>query len=276
MTMGTGAYLAIDIGASKTLLAAFSTDGQLQKEHHFATTKDYKKFLSELNIHLEDIFSDFRFLACCCAIPGIVDRRRGVGLEFGNLNWKNVPIARDLSKILDNLTVYVENDANLAGLSEALLVHKRYKKVLYLTISTGIGDGIIIDGKIDPDFADSESGQMLLERSGLVAKWEDFASGQALKKHYGMLAKDIEDPAIWKKFATNVALGLNELLAVFQPDVVIIGGSVGAYFEKWQRALIAKLKSHPNKMVDIPPIIKAQRPKEAVIYGCYQFIRQSP
>lgn len=275
MTTGAGAYFAIDIGASKTLLAAFSVDGQLEKEQHFPTVKDYKKFLSELDGQIQDNFSDYPFTVCCCAIPAIVDRQRGFGLEFGNLDWKNVPIAQDISKILDDLPVIIENDANLAGLSEALLVHKRYNKVLYLTFSTGVGDGIIIDGKIDPVFSDSESGQMLLEHNGLVARWEDLASGQALKKHYGMLAKDIEDPAIWRRYAGNVALGLNELLSVVQPDVVIVGGSVGAYFEKWGDLLIAKLKSHPNKMVAIPPIIKARRPKEAVIYGCYEFIKQN-
>src|SRR3990167_6750396 len=180
MTMGAGAYLAIDIGASKTLLAAFSVDGRLLKEHRFATVKLYKNFLSELKGQIEGNFSDFEFAACCCAIPGIVDRQHGVGVSFGNLNWKNVPISKDLAKLLDNLPILVENDANLAGLSEAIIVHKRYKKVLYLTISTGIGDGIIINGKIDLDFADSEAGHMLLEHSGIITKWEDFASGKAL------------------------------------------------------------------------------------------------
>jgi len=267
-------YLAIDVGASKTLLAVFSPDGQLLGEHRFPTSKDYHKFLVDFKKTFESNFASYQLLACCCAIPGKVDRARGIGKNFGNLDWANIAVASDLGKILGGLPIYVENDANLGGLSEALLVHKKYKKVLYLTISTGIGDGIIINGKIDDGLADSEAGHMLIERDGKVQKWEDFASGRALKARYGKLAKDISDPHIWKEFAHDIALGLNELLAVIQPEVVIIGGGVGKYFDKFGDLLAQELSSHPNKMVEIPPLVKAARPEEAVIYGCYEFIKQ--
>jgi glucokinase len=168
----------------------------------------------------------------------------------------------------------VENDANLAGLSEALLLKNQYRKVLYLTVSTGIGDGIIVDGKIDAALADSEAGHMLVEHRGEIKTWEEFASGRALKARWGQLAKDIEDPAIWAEFAKLLALGLNELLAVIQPDAVVVGGSVGRYFEKYQRFLAAELEKHPSKMVEIPPILKARRPEEAVIFGCYDYAHQ--
>ena len=116
---------------------------------------------------------------------------------------------------------------------------------------------------------------MMIEHRGRIAAWEDFASGRALKSRYGQLAKDIEDPLIWDTYAKDVAAGLNELLAVLQPEVVIIGGSVGNQLEKFADGLKRELADHPNKMVDIPPIIKAQRPKDAVIYGCYELIKQS-
>lgn len=256
------------------MLAAFSSNGELLRQFRLATNPDYDRFLKELGQALRANFADFKFASVCCAIPGRVDRQRGVGEEFGNLKWRNVPIKKDINSFLAT-SVLVENDANLAGLSEALLVHDKYKKVLYLTISTGIGDGVIINGKIDPDLADSEAGHMVLPFKGKLQKWEDFASGRALHKEYGKLASEIDDPAIWKLFVKNIALGLYELLAIVQPEVVIVGGGVGAHFEKFGAFLSEELSKNSNNMVEIPPIIKAKRPEEAVIYGCYEFIRQN-
>src|SRR3989344_3373615 len=89
-------YLAVDVGASKTLLAAFSVTGKAAKQQRFPTAKNYQKFLQDLKHCLDSEFSDYQFTACCCAIPGKVDRKLGIGQSFGNLEWKNVPIKDDL------------------------------------------------------------------------------------------------------------------------------------------------------------------------------------
>ena len=267
-------YLAIDVGGTKTLLAVFDETGHSVVQQKIATPKSYEAFAKSLKKLIGTEFDKFKFKACCCALPAEVDRQHGIGLAFGNLSWHNVPILRDLKKIVGDIPIYIENDAKLAGLSEAKLLHKKYHKVLYLTISTGIGDGIIIDDKIDMDFADSEAGQMVLEHDGKLQRWEDFASGRALVERYGKKASEIDDPVIWEAFANNLARGINELLATLQPDIVIIGGGVGAHYEKFSEYLNASLKSMENDLVDVPPIVKAARPEEAVIYGCYEFLRQ--
>ena len=100
------------------------------------------------------------------------------------------------------------------------------------------------------------------------------ASGRALKKKYGKKASEIDDPAIWQAYVKDLAPGMSELVAVVQPEVIIIGGGVGAHLEKFQPYHVHELKKYENHMVIIPPIIKAKRPEEAVIYGCYDFIRQ--
>lgn len=265
--------MAIDVGASKVLLAAFSLSGEVLHEYKFPTPKDYQKFIKTVAKYVKDEFGSFNLAVACCAIPGKVDRKRGIGEVFGNLAWRNKHVKADLQKAL-GLGVSIENDANLAGLYEALS-HKKYRKVLYITLSTGIGDGIIINGKIDSVLADSEAGFMLLEHDGKVGTWEDFASGSALKARYGKLASELDDKSAWQEYAAAVAAGLKELLAVIQPGVVIIGGGVGRHFEKFSGFLEQELAKSASKMVEIPPIIKAKRPEEAVIYGCYEFIKQN-
>lgn len=266
-------YLGIDVGGTKTLFAVFNGYGEIIYEKKIPTNKSYDKFLDDVQALASQDLAKFKFQQAAIAIPGSIDRKKGMGINFGNLGWHKIMIRDDIKKIV-RVPVLVENDANLAGLSEALLVHDKYKKVLYLTVSTGIGDGLIIDGKIDENFADSEAGHMMVRRGNKIEAWEYFASGKALKRRYGKLASEINNASIWREYAADLAVGMQELLAVMQPEVVIIGGGVGAHFEKFSAYLEGELYKMQDPLVKIPPIIKAKRPEEAVIYGCYELIRQ--
>src|SRR5581483_9742362 len=249
-------------GATKTLLAVFSGEGKLEASFKFPTNKNYKQWLKDLTAQIKDRQRNFKFTACVCALPGRIDRAAGVGRDFGNLPWHNVPVKTDLEAVLPGIDVWLEHDSSLAGLGEAHSTHKKYKKVLYLTISTGIGDRVIIDGKIDTSLADSEAGQMVLEHDGKLQKWEDFASGSALVKRYGKIAADIDDEHIWRAYAADLAPGIEQLAAAFQPDVIIIGGGVGTHFDKFGKFLQTRVAQFKNRLVPIPPIVQAKRPEE--------------
>ncbi len=265
-------YLGIDVGGTKTLVASFTNKGTLSKSIRFKTPKEYKTFVGVLKAALAR-FSDHKFEYAAIAIPGTVDRKHGVGIAFGNLPWKDVSIQKDLSSFID-CPIIIENDANLAGLSEAINVIDDYKKVLYVTISTGIGTGIIVDGVIEPEFADSEAGHMKLPYNDRLQIWEDFASGSAIKKRYGKLAVEINDKKTWKEISHAIALGLNSLIAVIQPDVIIIGGSVGTHFQKYAKLLNDELKKFSTPLTPAPPIIHAKKSEEAVVYGCYHLAKR--
>lgn len=272
--MGQQNYLGIDVGATKTLLAVFEASGEMICEEKLKTNQNYEQFKTEVADCLAKM-GQFKFSHACCAVPGWIDFKYGIAVSFGNLPWQNVHIKKDLEELLPGVQILIHNDAKLAGLSEAKLLHSKYKKVLYLTISTGIGGGIIIDDVIDPSFANFEPGQMQFEYHGKAQKWEAFASGKALHQRTGILAVDLEDQAAWKDFSELVAIGLEELLATIQPEVVVFGGGVGAHFEKFKDFLEEDLNAIKNPMVPIPPLVKAHRPEEAAIYGCYDYIQQN-
>ena len=267
-------YLAIDIGGTKTLLAVFSKDGKLIESQKFPTPKDYIKFKSELKKTVDKFFSQYKFAMACCAVPGRLNYKTGMAIGLGNLDWRNILIRADLSDILA-VPVLVENDAKLAGLSEAQLVLRQYSKVQYITVSTGIGGGVVIDGKLDDDSKYIEPGFMMLEHNGKLTKWEDFASGRAIVKRYGKKASEIDDKKTWQAISRDLATGLIDVIALVQPDVVIIGGGVGAHFDKFGDLLTSALKKYENPLVPIPPIVGAKRPETAVIYGCYEYIKQN-
>lgn len=265
-------YVTVDIGGTKTLIAVFDKEGNITEKVKFPTPQIYSDFVNALSENVAKL-STKEFQAFCVAAPGRIDHKNGVVLAFGNLTWTEIPLLHDIEKIVKAPGI-LENDTKLAALSEALY-HKEYRKVLYVTISTGIGSGLITDGIIDPDFNSNEVGQMLMEHGGHLVRWEDFASGRAIAEKFGKKASEITAESDWYIIARNIAIGLNAVIATLTPELIIIGGGVGTHFPKYKDRLEEELKIYENPMFSIPPIIQAKNPEEAVVYGCCELIMQS-
>lgn len=260
-------YAAIDIGGTKTLIAVFDQNGKITESIKFATPTIYEDFIKELTASVVNL-STKDFAAFCVAAPGRINHKNGNVIAFGNLPWTDTPILHDVEKII-NAPGLIENDTKLAALSEAQY-HKEYRKVLYITISTGIGGGLITNGKIDPDFDNNEVGKMLMEHRGVLMRWEEFASGKAIYKKYGKKASEITDEKAWYLISRNIAIGLNAVIASLTPELIIIGGGVGTHLPKFKDRLEEELKIYETPMFSIPPIVQAKNPEEAVVYGCFQ------
>jgi glucokinase len=266
-------YLGIDIGGSKTLIATLNAQGEITESRKFPTHPNYQHFLLELRHALAHL-TQTEWQAAGVAIPvTIFDRQREIAQRFGNLPWKDVHIQADLEKIL-NCPVHIENDAKLASLSEAMLLKHEYSRVLYVTISTGIGYGLTVNGKIDPNVGDGGGRNLLMQYHGKLVPWETFASGKAIVERYGKRAEDITDQATWRAIARDLTLGFLELIAVTQPEIVVVGGSVGNFFERFGDYLNEALQARETPTLPMPPVRKAGRPETAVVYGCYDYVMQ--
>jgi len=265
--------LAIDVGGTKTLVSSFSFEGKIEETLRFETPREYPAFLDELKKSI-GLLKTKKFARCAIALPGRIDRKKGIAIAFGNLLWENIPIRTDLEAILGDVKILLENDAKMAGLYEASLLPD-YKKVCYLTVSTGIGGGLIVNGKIDKVTEDAEYGHMLFEHGGKLQRWEEFASGKAIFNKYNMRAADITDPGVWYEVARNIAIGLIDVIAATTPDIIVIGGGVGSHFDKYKEKLESELALYGDAMLKVPPVIGAKNAEEAVIYGCYTLAKQS-
>jgi len=258
---------AIDIGGTKTFLATFDDKGKITNKIRFETPKNYEDFKTELAEQSKQInISNLEVMTV--GLPALLNKNKSIGVAFGNRDWVNVPIRRDVEATF-KCPVYVENDAKLAALSEAIELKEDYRKVLYVTISTGIGAGLIINKKISPDFDNIEVGQMLFEHDGKLERWEKFASGKAIVAEFGKPASDITDPHTWYVISHNIAIGLIDLIATLTPDIIIIGGGVGSHFDKFGDRLIEDLKVYQSNLLIVPPIQQATNAEDAVIYGGY-------
>lgn len=260
--------VTIDTGGTKTLISSFNHKGEMGESIKFPTPHDPKEYVKALKEAVQEKYKPKDVDVIVIAIPGVI--KNNVVKWCGNLPWKNIDFGERLKDLLLGVPILIENDAKLAGLGETRsLGAKMPENALYVTISTGIGAGLISHGHIDKGMRYSEVGHMPLEYDGRVRIWEDFASGRAIVQIYKKFARDITSKRTWRQIADRMSRGFLVLIPTIQPDLIIIGGSVGTYFERYGDYLEAILKEELPPQVPCPKITQAKHPEEAVIYGCY-------
>lgn len=261
--------IAIDTGGTKTLIADFNQKGEIGSQIKFPTPKDKKEYIESIKKTINENFKVDSIEAIVLAVPGIV--KNGVAIWCNNLGWKDFDILSALKETFSAIPILIGNDANLAGLSETRFLDKTPELSLYVTISTGIGSGVITNGHINLALQNSEVGHALIEYNGTVQEWENFASGRMVRETYGMYASEIQDVQIWKQIADKISRGFLAVIPILQPNTIIIGGSIGTYFEKYNNELIRKLEEKLPEHIPCPEFIQAKYPELAVIYGCYYY-----
>lgn len=264
--------IAVDTGGTKTLVALVSSDGVIEQTSKFPTPHDIDEYIAVLTNTIGHLTGNQQPDTIVVALPGVV--KNNIGLWCGNLEWEDVDMRRSLRNEFHHATIYVENDANLAGLGEAHALNPIPESLLYATISTGIGTGIIENGLIDTALRYSEAGHMQLEFENELQAWEHFASGKAIKRDFDKLAGEITSDETWQQITYRFGLGFLVLIPVIQPTVIVIGGSVGTHFARYQAKLQALLEEKLPPHIPCPELRQAAHPEEAVIYGCYRYAVQ--
>ncbi len=254
--------LGVDIGGTNIRVAIVSEDGEIIKVLKEPTDKSdgknsllnqvvrmYKSVTENTNYKLEGIG---------VGVPGPVNPKNGFVYILPNLNIEEIPVKEYLEE-KTGLKVHVGNDANVAGLAEAYVGNgKGYDMVQYLTISTGIGGGLIINKKIiagNYGFA-QEVGSTVVNLDGRKSHnfkpdgcIEILASGSQLVKianedfslnvsHAGEifeLANNGNKSALQIKdeWLENMAAFFGNLVSILEPDIFVVGGGLmksSAYF----------------------------------------------
>ena len=266
--------IAVDTGGTKTLVTAFVNEKKSHKRFRFPTPQKFTEYITQLSQLLHDEYDLSGVSIISIAIPGVVKDDKIVSAP--HLSWQNIKIVSFLRKALPQYTgkIIIENDANLAGLAEAHALPSIPKTCLYVTISTGIGTGIITEGIINPYLRLSEGGHMQLEYDGILRDWDQFASGLAIYTTHGKYANDIHDKRTWEFITDKIARGFYALIPILHPDTIVIGGSIGTYFARYNKTLDKLIDSALPSYIDRPVIRQAQHPEEAVIYGCHLYALQ--
>jgi len=262
--------LIIDVGATKTLIVAVDKTGKELGRQRFPTDKDYPIFEGHLKDELDMLVAEHKDLeGIAMAMPGLVNYEKNTVTGFGNLAWKDVETADFLEKTY-SVPVVMDNDANFGAIGESRRgAGKGYENVCYVTISTGIGTGITHSGSIDPMLTHSEAGSIQFWEDGHHTRWEKVASGKAFYEKYGRFGKDTpkSEVTIWRDYALQVAKGLHELIVIVQPDVIVVGGSMGEHLPKYSGYIMDYLNEWKTPVTLVPPVIQAKDFDGAVISG---------
>lgn len=275
-------YIGVDIGGTKIAAGLITKDGYILHKDSILTLRqrnysDIIKDISNLVLNVVNKggtnIEDVEYIGI--GTPGTVNSEEGKVIYCNSLNFNNIFIRDELQKHI-KLPVFVDNDANCAAIAESILGSAReFKNSITLTIGTGIGCGIVIDGKIFRGYnsAAGEAGHMVIEVDGKQCScgrkgcFEVYASATALisdtKKAAlkypesiinklvegdlalidGKTAFDAADSGdtagimVINNYIKYLAEGTVNLINVLRPEVVVIGGGLSAQGENLMKPL---------------------------------------
>ncbi|MBD5585718.1 MAG: ROK family protein [Clostridia bacterium] len=259
-------YMGVDVGGTTVKGMIVDESGKIISEGSVPTVCG--DGLADCVVSLADnlvqasgkVYSDLRGIGVCS--PGIVSKD-GVVVFAGNLKLKNYPLKKLLEEKL-GLEVRVANDANAGALGEAKFgAGKGYKDSVLITLGTGVGGGIVIDGKLFEGNlgAGAEIGHMVIDRGGDKCTcgrrgcFEVYCSAKALTTRTRRVMEDDTASEMWKTYThdtadgrtafeymdcdrsarrivdwyiKNLACGITNVANVFRPQIILIGGGVCA------------------------------------------------
>ncbi|OKH16957.1 ROK family protein [[Limnothrix rosea] IAM M-220] len=254
--------IGIDLGGTGIKAGRFHVDGSCIEERKIATPQPSTPMaVAEAIAELaNDLNADKKCKAMGIGIPGPVDGTARIARVAINLSgWHDVPLA-DLVEKQTGLSVTLNNDANCAGLGEAWLgAGRNHQNLLLITLGTGVGGAIILNGKLFMGHygAAGELGLITLNpdgppcNSGNNGSFEQYCSINGIKRlsgrepaQLGRLATkgDPEAIAHWEQYGALLGAGLTSLIYIFTPEMVIIGGGISASSDFFLPATRAEIK----------------------------------
>jgi glucokinase len=184
------------------------------------------------------------------AVPAIVDITNGIVFETINIpSWKKVPIKKIL-EIKYKIPVFINNDANCFALGEKCFgAGKNHSTIAALTIGTGLGAGIIINGKLYSGYncGAGEFGEVVFKKHN----FEYYCSGKYFLKEYSMKGEDLYKKAkqnnkkalsIYNEFGNNLGKLLAMIVHAIDPEIIILGGSVSRSYRFFEKPMKKSLK----------------------------------
>jgi len=316
--MAKGLVAGVDLGGTKILLGMFDGQGRLLGERLTLTRPDqgFEAVFDRIVTGIEELKLEHHgpeLEGIVVGVPGPLDHRTGLVYEAPNLKWREVPLGELMGKTF-RVPVWVENDANLAALGEYTYGYsEEYEILLYLTVSTGIGGGIVISGEIyrGYDGGAGEFGHMTIlpqgppcscgnrgcleslasgttiariareeVRQGRCSALREAAGGEVESIDARMVAEvaargDPETRRILEEAIDYLGIGVANLVNLFNPRAVIIGGGVSGYPGMLERVRKVAGERAFARLTENLVIAPARLGARAGIMGCLAQARRS-
>ncbi len=255
--MGTnGATIGIDLGGTRMRVGRRDGEGRLIAER-VASPPGAEEGVARL-VALARRLAPAGVARVGISAPGPLDLATGVIDPLNMPGWRGFPLVAEVARGLGLpvTSVAMDNDANVAAFGEWREGAGRgARTVVYYTVSTGIGSGVIIDGRIHHGARDTEGGHQVVWPGGPACECggrgclEAVASGTAIRKRFGRRAEEIDDAAVWDEIAGHLAVAMANTATLLCPEVIVLGGGVTAQGER----LFAPLRRKAAELIRLVP-----------------------
>jgi glucokinase len=190
-------------------------------------------------------------------VPSVVDLKKGIIYDVVNIpSWKRVPL-KGFLETRYHLPVYLNNDANCFAVGEKYFGQaKKYNNVVGLIVGTGLGAGVISNGKLYSG-ANCGAGEFGMI-SYLDHNHEYYASGQFFKNIYKTSGRELFERAhkgdgealrIFAEFGSHLGEAVKTILYAVDPDIIILGGSVSQAYRFFKQAMWESIKTFVYSLV---------------------------
>lgn len=276
--------LAIDIGGTKFRVAVFENE-RLALRHSEPTDREGGPTWMLTRIAEIAAAWELRLDRCGIGFGGPVDfRAQQVVLSTHVGGWQGIDLTGFVRERF-GIPVIMDNDANVGGLGEACFGAGRgFDPLFYMTLSTGIGGGIIEDGRVwrGADSYGGEIGHLTVRPGGPDCLCgsrgclERMCCGLWLERDYGRSAKELlADPGFVEGYVVPLALGLKSAIMLLNPARIVIGGGIAkagdALFVPLRRELRAQIPAWSRARVDV---VAAELGDDSVLYGALALARE--
>lgn len=276
-------YISIDLGGTSTRIAASPDLKDVLKQIKTKTQQNVALEKDFIRKAVMEMSEGEKIRGLCLGVPGFVNKKERKLEKVVNIpSFSEFSFDEILGEVVALEKIIVQNDADLAGLAEAVRgAGKNHDVVAYLTLSTGVGGVRIAGKKLDPYQKFSEPGHMIIIEDGFQDEYCEqsgclsaYLSGKSFEKINGINPSECEDTQIWERYAEKLSLGLINIIAMWAPDVIVLGGSISNKFEAhFKEPLMEHLAKH--KFFTIPPIVKSEFGDDSGIIGGFVLLEQS-
>lgn len=281
-------FIGVDIGGTGIQVGVVDENGRIllkdecrtdTKGGFYKVTKDIEKLIREL-LHSNDIsYSEIKSIGF--GVPSYVNKKGEVTCV--NLGWRNVNFIEQMKKVFPEFKIYVENDATVAALAESKFGSMKDKDIaVMLTLGTGVGGGIVINGKafVGAHGMGSELGHVIIGENyfecncGNNGCFETFCSATSVIKYAQKLIEEGRESVIYNKsnndvnninakiifdayregdevaeeiinrFKSYLAIGIAGIINTIDPNIISLGGGLSKSGDIVLDGLEAEIRRH--------------------------------
>ena len=274
--------LVVDLGATNLRVAVVNSDYKIEKKIKCNVDKS-KDIAFTIFTEYKKLNLAYKLEAIVVGVAGSIDFKNKIIRDLPNLKIKEYDLYTALYKLF-NVEIKIVNDASLAALGE-YLNYKGEKVFQYITISSGIGGGLIYNGKL---FEGNNGFEQEIGRIDVNGEsFESLCSGNALKNRLlkenideeyassALMSKKSNYKKVVNEWLDDLSIGIASIVKVVNPGIIVIGGGLGTYLDYFKAGLVERLNDKlPKDVVSDLNIFKAKYGDDSALMGGCSLIFQ--